>query len=118
MRVVLMVLVLTLVCFVCFEGFAASTYIKASDEKIGVVETTETTTELTVAEIKHEIEGIQNDLVRIEEAKQPFLDRLEKYEAMLAQCSVLGVVEPKPIVIDKPIEDIMPPNGNPVEHTI
>ena len=101
MRVVLMVLVLTLVCF---EGFAASTYIKASDEKIGVVETTETTTELTVAEIKHEIEGIQNDLTKIEESKQPFLDRLEKYEAMLAQCSVMGIKEP----VKAPVDEIKP----------
>ena len=109
MRIVLMVLVLTLVCF---EGFAA-TYIKASEEKIGIV--TEVTEEMTVAEIKHEIEGIQNDLVRIEEAKQPFLDRLEKYEAMLAQCSVLGVKEPVIAPVDeiKPIEPIIEE-----EHTI
>jgi hypothetical protein len=103
-----MILVLILVCF---EGFAA-TYIKVSDEKVGIV--TEVSQEYTVAEIKHEIEGIQNDLVRIEASKQPFLDRLEKYEAMLAQCSVLGVKEPviAPVEPIKPIEDIVP-DGDP-----
>ena len=102
MRIVLSVIVITLSLMeICF----AATYIKASDNQIGVV--TEKTETMTIAEIKHEIEGIQNDIVRIEEAKQPFLDRLEKYEACLAQCSVLGVKEPviAPVEPIKPIEE-------------
>ena len=108
MRVVLMVLVLTLVCF---EGFAA-TYIKVSDEKVGIV--TEVSQEYTIAEIKHEIQGIQNDLIRIEASKQPFLDRLAKYEDMLANCSAMGIKEPVKVVDEiKPIEPVIEE-----EHTI
>ena len=114
MRIVTAVMMIILMGEVMVATGLAATYIKVSDEKVGVV--TEVTEEMSIAEIKHEIQGIQNDLIRLEEAKQPFLERMAKYEAMLAQCSVLGVSEPKPIIIDeieKPVEPIIEE-----EHTI
>lgn len=92
-------------------GFCA-TYIKVSDEKIGVI--TEATQEMTVAEIKHEISGITADISRIEASKQPFLDRMAKYEELLRQCDTLNIKEPviAPAEPIKTIEDIVP-DGDP-----
>ena len=109
MRITLavMVIILSLVEI----GFCA-TYIKVSDEKVGIV--TEVSQEYTVAEIKHEIEGIQNDLARIESSKQPFLDRLAKYEDMLANCSAMGIKEPVKPIVDE-IEPIVEPVVEPID---
>ncbi len=105
MRIALMILVLTLVCF---EGFAA-TFIKSdAGDKLVVVETTETTTELTPAEIDHEIQGIDNDLARIEEAylkqREGFLQRKYKYEEMKNQCSTMDIkpVYKEPVISYEP----------------
>ena len=110
MRVSLMILVLVLVCF---EGFAA-TYEKASDNQLKVI--TETTKEetLTVPQIQHEIDGITNDIARIEESytkqRGEFEARKARYEAMLLKCAELEIAEP--IIIDKieePIEEPLQP---------
>jgi vacuolar-type H+-ATPase catalytic subunit A/Vma1 len=77
----------------------AATYIK-SDAGDKLVVVTETTTELTPAEIDHEIDGIQKDLERIESAKQPFLDRLAKYQEMKDSCVSMDI---KPITKDDKI---------------
>jgi hypothetical protein len=103
MRGIVAVLMCVLMFDVMICSAIAATYIKVSDEKIGIVETIEYGQELTVQEIEHEINGIENDLVRIESAKQPFLVRLAKYKEMLAQCEALGIKKPEPI--KKPITE-------------
>ena len=112
MRIVTAVMMIILMGEVMVATGLAATYIKVSDEKVGIV--TEVSQEYTIAEIKHEIEGIQNDITRIEASKQPFLDRLAKYEDMLANCSAMGIKEPVKVVDEiKPIEPIIEE-----EHTI
>jgi hypothetical protein len=107
-RIITAVMMIILMGEVMVATGLAATYTKASDNQIGVV--TEKTETMTIAEIKHELEGIDNDLARIEASKAPFLERMAKYEELLRQCDTLGVKEPviaptdeiKPIV--EPIE--------------
>ena len=114
MRVSLMVLVLVLICV---EGYSASTYIKASNEKIRVIETIERTTETTVAELKHEIDGVDKDLATIEAqyltVRENFLKRKMALTEALEQCDTLGIAEPKPIV-----KEYEPNVTIPTEHTL
>ena len=114
MRGIVAVLMCVLMFDVMICSAIAATYIKVSDEKIGIVETIEYGQELTVQEIEHEINGIENDLARIESAKTPFLERLAKYKEMLAQCEALGVK--KPIV--KEVKEYEPNVTIPTEHTL
>ena len=113
MRIVLMVLVLTLVCF---EGFAA-TFIKSeAGDKLVVTEQKEITEVYSPAEIQHEIDGINNDIAvyqtRIDECNV----RKAKYDEMLATCAAMDI---KPVVIK--IDEIEKPIEEPIieeEHTI
>jgi len=87
----------------------AQTYVKVSDEKIGIVETIEKGEEWTVAELEHEIAGCVNDLNRIEDMKTPIADRMKTLQKHLDQCVTLGVTKPiedKPVEPVEPIEDI------------
>ena len=110
MRIALMILVLTLVCF---EGFAA-TYEKV-DDSLKVTSTIEQVEQLTIQQIKHEIAGIDADLSRIEDAylkqREGFLQRKYKYEEMLTKCDELDIkepviIEPKEEPIEEPKEPI------------
>jgi hypothetical protein len=102
-----MILVLVLVCA---EGVYATFIKNEAGDKLIVVETTETTTELTPAQIDHEIQGIDSDLARIEESylkqREGFLQRKYRYEEMKNSCVAMDI---KPIkddkIIAKPTKD-------------
>jgi len=99
-----MILIGMVAMLVIAEGVYAQTYIKVSDEKIGVVETIERGEEWTVAELEHEIAGCVNDLNRIEDMKTPIADRMKTLQKHLDQCVTLGVTKPKPEPIVEPVE--------------
>jgi hypothetical protein len=111
MRGIVAVLMCVLMFDVMICSAIAATFIKSdAGDKLVVVETTETTTELTPAQIDHEIQGIDSDLARIEESylkqREGFLQRKYRYEEMKNSCVAMDI---KPIkddkIIAKPTKD-------------
>ena len=93
----------------------AATYVK-SDAGDKLVVVTEVTTELTPAQIQHEIDGCQNDQDRLQAQIDEIGIRKAKHEEMLTTCATMDI---KPVVIK--IDEIEKPIEEPIieeEHTI
>ena len=86
---------LLLIATPCF----AQTYSKVDDTTIRSVETKETSTDMTIAQIKHELEGVRNDMTSITDSYNrqmaTFQAIEDKYVKMLEEADKLGIEEPK-----------------------
>ena len=108
MRYILVIMLTIMSINMCY----AQTYSKVDDTTIRCVESKEVSTDMTIAKIKHELEGVRNDMAviteRYNEQMETFKAIEEKYQAMHDNCESLGVkekVEPIPVELVEPTEN-------------
>lgn len=88
-----LIILLMLLAVPCY----AQTYVKVDENTIRAIETKETSIDLTVEEIKHELDGVRKDMENITASYNRQMDTFiaieEKYESMLSNCEELGIKE-------------------------
>lgn len=99
-------IVAVLLMVVSVNAYASDIVTKVSDESIKVEQTVKNEVTLTVAQIKHEIQGIDRDIETIttnfNQAVSQFQARKDMFNNLLTECEKLGVKEP--VIKDNPID--------------